>query len=309
MDWTGVLGRAQEQRGLISAEQVKKLGVNFHALRWARRTHRLERFLPRVYVLGGTTIDWYVRARGAVLSAGEGAALSHATAAALYGLPGFEKKDSAPIHVLCPLGGRVLLPDGYEVHRTRRAFKPYLLREEFNVTPLARTLVDLAAIVDEETLEIALDGAHLRWRKLQPWLEKELEGLDPRKHKGVACLKNLFAVRTGAPAESPQETKLRRRLRQEGITGAVHQYDLYDERGFIMRADEAFPGHRVAVHLDSYLWHGDRKTFDKDADQRTRLAALGWLSFEVTSTSVKTGNWPMLLKQALAEREPQLKLL
>lgn len=98
-------------------------------------------------------------------------------------------------------------------------------------------------------------------------------------------------------------------MRQEGITGAVHQYNISDERGFIMRADEAFPGHKVAVHGDSYLWHGDRKAFDKDADQRTRLAALGWLSFEVTSTSVKTGDWPTLLKRALAEREPQLKLL
>jgi hypothetical protein len=178
-------------------------------------------------MLNGTPIDWNVRARGALLAAGPGAALSHSTAAALYGLPGFERNAEAPIHVLLKMGERVMLPDGYDLHRTTRDFKPYLLRNEFTVTRLARTLVDLAAIVDEETLEIALDGAHLRWRKLQTWLEEEL---------------------------------------------------------------------------------GDRKTFDKDADQRTRLAALGWLSFEVTNTSVKEGDWPARLKKALLAREPQLKL-
>lgn len=309
MDWSGVLGKAQKQRGLISAEQAAQFGASFNALRWARRSHRLECFLPGVYMLTGTSIDWNVRAHGALLAAGPNAVLSHATAAALYGLPGFARTDETPIHVLLPMGERVRLPPGYEVHRSKRPFKSWRIHDEFTVTLLGRTVVDLAAIIDEERLEIALDAAHLRWHQLQTWLEREIKGLDPKRHKGVACLRDLLAVRTGPPAESPHETMIRRRMRQEGITGAVHQYNISDERGFIMRADEAFPGHKVAVHGDSYLWHGDRKAFDKDADQRTRLAALGWLSFEVTSTSVKTGDWPTLLKRALAEREPQLKLL
>ncbi|MDP1829963.1 MAG: hypothetical protein Q8L48_42265 [Archangium sp.] len=76
----------------------------------------------------------------------------------------------------------------------------------------------------------------------------------------------------------------------------------------MIRVDFAWPLHRVALHVDSFLWHAQRQAFDRDADQRSRLAGLGWLSLSVTSASLRDKGWLDQLRRALEQREPQQSL-
>jgi hypothetical protein len=318
MDLSGVVAVAKGQHGLITTEQLQLAGFDAHAIRWARRSGKLLRFLPRVHLLAGAQVTWETRALGGLLVAGPESVLSHDSAALLYRLRGFGPRRVGPIHLTVPstLNPRLpseedaddsLLSGSFVVHRTKRSFTPWE-REKFRVTRLGRTFLDLAATTDEERLEIALDSAQQGWRRLPEWLDSELASLDVRA-PGVSMLRSLLAVRTGPAAESEHETLIRRRLRSRNIVPPVHQLVIYDARGNrILRADEAWPGHKVIVHGHSFQWHGDRKAFDADAAILSRLAAEGWLSFMVTSTSLKDDAWLDQLERALALRAPQLDL-
>jgi very-short-patch-repair endonuclease len=75
----------------------------------------------------------------------------------------------------------------------------------------------------------------------------------------------------------------------------------------VMKIDFAWPMHRIALHVDGFGWHARRQTFDTDARQRTRLAALGWVTLTATSRSLEHG-WLNDLEHLLRERLPQRQL-
>jgi hypothetical protein len=233
--------------------------------------------------------------------------LSHASAAVLWGLSGYDRKKTPTIHLSQHDRRKRSLGAGYEVHRPRRTFMPFWL-DGFPVTRLSRTIVDLAAELPEPQLEVVLDSAHLRRPRLERWLRAELEPLDARLIRGVGTLQRLLDLRCGVPVESPLETSVRRFIRSRGVEEPTWQLELHDEAGRIMRVDAAWEAHRVALHVDSYLWHGDRKTFDGDAAKRRRLVAAGWASVAVTSSDLASDAWVEPIEKLLRDRAPQTSL-
>jgi hypothetical protein len=83
---------------------------------------------------------------------------------------------------------------------------------------------------------------------------------------------------------------------------------VFDDRGYVMRLDLCWPEHRVALHVDSYQWHQQRERFERDAAQRARLAALGWVSVPITSRGLDGGSWLADLRRTLGLTAPQLAL-
>ncbi|MDP9387809.1 MAG: hypothetical protein M3Q48_07730, partial [Actinomycetota bacterium] len=80
---------AERQHGAVSRGQARHLGATASAVRVRIEGPDWEAATPRVLRLVGAPRTPLLRLMVAVLDAGQGAVVSHASAAALWGLPGF----------------------------------------------------------------------------------------------------------------------------------------------------------------------------------------------------------------------------
>ena len=77
---------ARRQHGVVSREQLRELGFDDPAI-WRRvQSGRLHRLYRGVYAVGHTILNRDGRWLAAVLACGDGAALSHRSAASLWGI-------------------------------------------------------------------------------------------------------------------------------------------------------------------------------------------------------------------------------
>ncbi|GMU62816.1 MAG: hypothetical protein AMXMBFR34_45790 [Myxococcaceae bacterium] len=297
---------AERQYGLITREQ---------ALKWfssAAITRRLTsgawvRVLSHVYRLAGVPVTWHQQAFAATLLAGQGSALSHHAAAFLFRLDGLSDRPPRPIDITVPRNRHLAAP-GLKVHRYSKDLSFKFIRN-LRVTSLTRTLIDLSAVVTPVDLEFALDSAQRRFPRLGEWLDRDLVSLPRCGPRAAGVLRELLALRADGHTDSPLEVLVRRALRQSDLPRPSLRYEVFDDAGsYVMRLDFCWPLHRVALHVDSYRWHFQRERFERDARQRSRLAALGWLSLSVTRQSLAHPHWLQDLAQTLAAREPQLRL-
>ncbi|MGH2990028.1 MAG: type IV toxin-antitoxin system AbiEi family antitoxin domain-containing protein [Solirubrobacterales bacterium] len=136
-----VAGIAARQHGVVSAAQLSWAGLSPAAItRWAQagRLHRLHR---GVYAVGHSHVTVEGRWIGAVFACGEGAVLSHQSAAAL----GRISPRSPPlVHVTVPTYGGRARREGIRIHRsTTLTSADTARRRNIPVTAYARTLRDL----------------------------------------------------------------------------------------------------------------------------------------------------------------------
>lgn len=301
--WERVVAAARRQLGLVTRGQVRALGVGTRALQWAVRVGRLERVERTLFRLPGLPPSWRRRALEALLLAGPDARLSHASAAHVWGFDGFEGPP-ATLDVTRPRGCHAASNHHVRV-RTELLPAPSVRLGPLVVSSRAQTLLELAAVLDEESLEVALDAAHRVYPFVGDDVERLLSARDPRRTPGMTRLLSLVRERGGVATESALELRLWRRLRRTpDLPQPLLQYRVRDERGVILRVDFAWPGHRVAVHVDGFRWHTGREAFDRDASQRNRLAAAGWEELVVTS-AMAFDEWVVVLRALLQRREPQ----
>src|SRR6266508_707222 len=175
-----VAGVAVKQHGLATLLQLRDLGVSRREreVRLARGSWtKAGRSVVRI---NGSIVTWQSRVLAAVLDAGRGAIASHETAAALWGLDGIAR---AGIYVRAPYGGRRYAKSAMEitVPRRRRFERSGVVVHQSSdldrttatvidgipTTLVARTLLDLGAIVPREKVHVALDDA--RRKKLTNW--------------------------------------------------------------------------------------------------------------------------------------------
>src|SRR5690606_11024042 len=138
---------AGRQHGVVTAKQLAGLGISRAAISERVRDGRLHRLHRGVYAVGHRSPNEWQRYMAAVLACGTGAALSHQSAACLYG---FLKPEGGPVHVTSPsLAGKALRA-GIVLHRSPslRRRGEATRRELIPVTTPRRTIVDL-----EDTIE------------------------------------------------------------------------------------------------------------------------------------------------------------
>lgn len=304
--WLAAAALSKKQFGVISLAQLRNdLQVTRSSIRTAVARGRIERLFDSAYRFPGAEDDWRQNALAATLIAGSGSALSHSTAGALYHLPGLEPRATS-IHLSVPSRKSVLLPARFVLHRPRHPFLR-VVRDGLPMTSVPRTIIDLAGMLDPRALEAVLDDAHHRF----PGLERQLQTVLTRIGSGfggVRALRALLAERRGQATESPLELEVWRALRRARFPRPRLQLELRVGDEYVMKVDFAWPMHRIALHVDGYRWHARRQTFDTDARQRTRLAALGWVNLTVTSRSLEHGGWLDDLANLLRERTPQGQL-
>jgi predicted transcriptional regulator of viral defense system len=133
----------------------------------------LHRLHPGVYAVGHAALSTEARLAAALLYAGPGAMLSHATAAWWLG---FARAPADTISITT--ARRCQSRPGVSVYG-RRELQP-IWHRQLRVTPVAHVLVDLADSAEPEQLKRALAEAEyqgwLDFESLKPWLRRGRPG-------------------------------------------------------------------------------------------------------------------------------------
>src|SRR5688500_13496619 len=125
---------AHGQHGVVTRQQLIGLGFTTDAIRHRLTAGRLHRVHRGVYSVGRPELGREGIWMAAVLSCGSGAALSHASAAALWGIA----REEGIVEVSAPISTRPRA--GIVVHR--RADLELISRLGIPLTPPVSTLVD-----------------------------------------------------------------------------------------------------------------------------------------------------------------------
>src|SRR5690242_17375587 len=154
-----IADRATSQGGVVSLAQLRDEGVTRRRVAERAEAKSLHRIHRGVYTVGHRAVSRNTLLRAALLACGEGAVISHGTAAGLHRL-----WDKAPrlIDVTVPVeAGRKI--DGIRCRRCRYPGpEEVLLIHGVAVTTVARTLVDLAGVVGLPTLRKTAGRAAIR---------------------------------------------------------------------------------------------------------------------------------------------------
>ncbi|MGH2925786.1 MAG: DUF559 domain-containing protein [Solirubrobacterales bacterium] len=243
---------AGRQRGVVSLAQLAHAGVGSSAVSRRVRSGRLHRVHRAVYAVGHRHLDAEGRWLAAVLACGPGAALSHRSAAALWGI---RAQSSGPIEVTVPgLSGR-RRRRGITVHRSSTlALADALLERGITVTTPARTLADLRRALAADQYEAAVDRAEILRLDVgpQPGFEADRSRSELERLFIRLCRRHHLAV---------PETNVR--------VGAFEVDFLWRERGLI-------------VETDGFRHHRTRRAFERDRARDARLAVLGYRVIRVT---------------------------
>ncbi|HVM40594.1 MAG TPA: hypothetical protein VM618_07450 [Acidimicrobiia bacterium] len=172
-------GIAARQYGLVSRRQALET-LSVAAVSRRVGTGEWTIVLPSVYRLPGVPVTWRQRAMAATLWAGETGVASHTAAAALWGLDGVDRR---AVEITTPRRLRaagVVVHNGDPVPEADRS-----ARHGIPCTSATRTLVDLSAVLDEESFETAMEDAFRRRLTTPARLQWRLEQVGGRGRAGT----------------------------------------------------------------------------------------------------------------------------
>jgi hypothetical protein len=261
---------ARRQHGVVSRRQLAEIGFGERAIARRVQSGRLHRLHRGVYAVGHTVLRREARWLAAVLACGEGAVLSHRSAAELWGL---YPSAAARVDVAVSHTSGVRSTARIVVHRSRREMRT-TRRDGVPVTTVMQTLADLAIAVPRRQLEKAAENAEAG-RRL------DLNALDAT-HPGA---KRLLAV--------VNEHDLGSYTRSETEDAFLELCDRYEiprplvntrVEGF--EVDFCWPGERLIVETDG-RHHATRARFESDRARDALLIAIGWRVMRFTRRQVR----------------------
>ena len=144
------------------------------------------------------------------------------------------------------------------------------------VTTVARTLLDLAEGVDEQTLRRAFEEAD----RLHLLEMSALEDLCARSHgrRGLRALRPLIeAAREPTTTVSPLEDRFVVFCEKHGLPPPVTNVLVLGHE-----VDALWPTRRLIVEMDSYAFHRHRAAFERDRARDAEFAAAGYTVIRLT---------------------------
>lgn len=242
---------------------------------------RLHRVFRGVFAVGRTGINELGRLRAAALACGDGAVISHRSAAALLRLI-----DTGPVVVdviAPPSRGRKI--DGIRFHRVRVPRHDEVGSvAAIPCTSPARTLVDLAGVVSARTLRSCFERAAQRRFLDVAAVEASMD----RGRRGVGALRKLVDEwRNAAPVakkgrlKSPLEAKVLPLLLSRDLPPPLLNAPVEIPNGRI-EVDFLWPDHRFVVEADSRGFHATPLAFERDRWRDRELMRVGYATLRVT---------------------------
>jgi predicted transcriptional regulator of viral defense system len=277
---------AKAQHAVFGLDQLAELGLSPRAVQKRAVAGRLHRIHQTVYSLVPkkllTREGLYM---AAVLACGPGAALSHRSAAALHGLRSW---GHTSIEVTVPRRS-TRTHSGVAVHRsTTLTEADTTVVNNIPVTTIARTLFDLAELVDQRQLERAFDQAEivegLDLNKINDQLARNPTRPGAKRVRHV--LENHYIGST--PTENDFEEALLALTRALGLPDPEVQFWIDPGDGEPpIKADFAWPDRRIVVETDGRRTHGTKQAFEADRRRDQRLIATGWTVIRTTWRQLK----------------------
>jgi very-short-patch-repair endonuclease len=263
---------ARLQRGYVARRQLLVAGVASSTIAWLVERQRLFEARRCVYIVGHDATPALGDETSALLALREGAALSHETAAALWGLA----SATPSIHVVIR-GGPGTSPRGVTVHRSRCLKATDIgVRHRLPVTSVARTLLDYADGHTERQVELAFDHA-----KVDRVLRRhELDGLLRRTsgRRGAPLLRDLLdAQGTTTVTRSEAEERLLTLIRAAQLPAPR-----INARLLGYEVDFYWPEQRFVVEVDGYRFHSGSRAFEHDRRKDSALVTAGIATIRVT---------------------------
>jgi very-short-patch-repair endonuclease len=266
---------------VIALAQLRALGFSESRVHKWVASGRLHRVHQGVYSTAPPELlTRNGRYMAAVLACGSGAALSHRSAAGLLGL---RATDRSQIDVIRP-SSTARRHAGINLHRSRTLTPADITSiDGIPCTNVARTLLDLAAVVANRPLERALEQAEVEHVLDGRALEDQLRR-NPRT-RGAKRLRAALADHdeTAKPTESELEEWLYRTLRRGRLP--LPERQVYIDPGDgepPVRVDFAWRAQKLVVETDGGRYHRTRRAFESDRRRDQRLTQAGWRVIRVT---------------------------
>lgn len=220
--------------------------------------------------MGGAEMGRRGRWMAAVLAGGEGALLSHRSAAALWGL---RRTSRSVVEITAPRGrGR----PGIVVHEGGVWREERTVEGGIPVTTVARALFDLAEMVDERELTALFEEAD----RLGLLSMREVEEVCSRGYgrRGIRPVRRLIdAARMPETTRSPLE---------DLFLAFCHDHRLPPPRTNVTvlgrEADVVWPQAGLVVELDGWSFHHHRAAFERDRARDAAMQAAGYRVVRVT---------------------------
>ena len=263
-----ILILAGRQRGQVARQQLLQAGLSGSAI-----TRRIGSGLLRprhqaVFAVGPDAPIPLAGETAALLSVRRGAALSHHSAAILWGIRPEDSGDGF-IHVLLP-GTSLDDRDGIRLHRTALLEPPDIrVRDGLPVTSVARTLLDLAPLLTLRELERALDQALIHRLVTLDDIRRLLKRSG--RHRGRRRLTTIIDGFTTTTFTRSQAEELFLKL----VRQAELPQPLTNVRRHGYEIDFLWPEQNVAVEIDGYAFHAGRRAFEEDRVKDERLGKAG----------------------------------
>ncbi len=285
---------AAAQHRVISVTQLRRLGFDKFATRREVERGRLHRVHRGVYAVGVPQLSLRGRYTAAVIACGAGAALSHRSAAHIWGL----RPNAAGRLEVTASRQRTKVP-GVQVHRTRM-LDPVdcTVLDGIPVTSVARTLLDLAAVLRPSDLIVAIDRAE---RQGIFDLTAVLEVLSrARGRKGARALRRAIAAYEHSTQKSALERRFKQLLESRPDIPTPIFNALVEGESAAHEVDALWEAERLAVQVDGFEFHRTRRDRERDAASDADLELGGMRVIRFTWDDVNEHGDRTLRRVALA---------
>lgn len=266
-------GLAEWQHGVIGRRQLHHLGFGEIQIRALENRGALDPLSPQVFHVSGAPLTDLAEAMAGVLDAPPGAVLSYDSAAALWGVPGFDFRGA--VHVTIPRQGVRSRSRLSVLHfQADLPLEETVLRNEIPVTSPTLLAFHLAASQNPARAERAYDfllSRHLTSGRRLDDLVRQIGG---KGRNGTRVARELVRLSNGSP---PPESGFERRVdwlaQQAGV--AVRRQVSLGDSDFIGRVDFDLIGRPGIIEAQSLTYHSSPLSAASDRDRIERLVGMG----------------------------------
>lgn len=255
------------QHGIVARRQLLALGFNSREIEHRIDRGRLHLVMRGVYAVGWPELNERQRWMAAVLACGEGAALSHQSAAALWGIG---KNHSGRIDVSVRRRSELKRPGLRVRARAKLNAARIVAKDGIPVTDVVQTLVDLATELPPRRVERAINEADKRDLIDPETLRARLGSYEGEP--GVKPLRTLLDKRTFRLSDSDLEILFRPIAARAGLPPPLSKQVV---NGW--EVDFYWPDLSLVIETDGLRYHRTASTQTRDV-RRDRAHALAGMT-------------------------------
>lgn len=268
---------AGRQHGVVARSQLLRLGFGRRSIEHRLAQGRLHLVMHGVYAVGWPTLTPKRRWMAAVLACGEGAALSHRSAAALWGIA---KERAGRVDVSVRRRCELKRP-GLKVRgRATLRQEDVVVKDHIPVTAVPRTLVDLATEIGEVAVERAVNEADKRDLIDPEALRVALANYEDEP--GAPLLRKLLDKRTFRLSDSNLEILFRPIAAEAGLPFPLSKQIV---NGW--EVDFYWPDLGLVIETDGLRYHRTASTQMRDARRDRAHALAGMTPLRFTHYEIK----------------------